>query len=50
MEIKKITEQKRRPLGCKIGIKTKISKVVKVNNESRKSISELARIILSEDK
>ena len=50
METENINLQKRRPLGCKIGTKAKISKDSNKSNGERNSISELTRTILSEDK
>lgn len=50
MKIENRNKPDRRPLNCNTRIKTKINKGINRNNESRKSISELARIILSEAK
>lgn len=43
-------KQNRRPLYCKNGTNGKISKYTNKNNGVRKSISELVRTIISEDK
>lgn len=50
MRKERIKKVKRRPLYSESIDETKISKGINRNHESRKSISELARIILSEEK